>query len=482
MVVIRSEKDTPESTEVVVVGAGPTGLLLAGDLATAGVPVTVLERRTEESNLTRAFAVHARTLEELDARGVADEVIASGHRVEGLRAFGKVQIHLGDLPTRFPYVLITPQYNVERVLAARAVRAGAVIVRGARLESIAQDTEGVDASYSMGGLVRKIRGQYLVGADGHHSTVRQALGLDFPGESVVSSLMLADVLLAKEPSELLTIEANSHGFCFIVPYGDGWYRVIARDPHNPKPDSASVTLDEIAGVAEKVLGTDYEMHDPRWMSRFHSEERQVEDYRVERVFLAGDAAHVHSPAGGMGMNTGLQDAANLGWKLAAKVHGRGDFRLLVSYQDERHPIGEKVLKLSGGLIRGALVRSPVSRAVRNTVARGALGAPRVGDRLRGRLSGIGLRYDAPANTHRKVGTRAVDVMGTDGRRLYEALRHGRFVLVSPPGVEVSAGDRDHVDVLPVAEGEGVLVRPDGYVGWVAGGPEELHDALWRWGA
>jgi len=201
MVVIRSEKDTPESTEVVVVGAGPTGLLLAGDLATAGVPVTVLERRTEESNLTRAFAVHARTLEELDARGVADEVIASGHRVEGLRAFGKVQIHLGDLPTRFPYVLITPQYNVERVLAARAVRAGAVIVRGARLESIAQDTEGVDASYSMGGLVRKIRGQYLVGADGHHSTVRQALGLDFPGESVVSSLMLADVLLAKEPSE-----------------------------------------------------------------------------------------------------------------------------------------------------------------------------------------------------------------------------------------------------------------------------------------
>jgi hypothetical protein len=229
-----------------------------------------------------------------------------------------------------------------------------------------------------------------------------------------------------------------------------------------------------------VFGTDFGMHDARWMSRFHSDERQVERYRLGRVFLAGDAAHVHSPAGGMGMNTGLQDAANLGWKLAAAVHGRGGDRLLDSYQDERHPVGRMVLRLSGGLLRAALLRSPVSRAIRNRAFPAALGVPAIGRQVRMRQSGLGIAYARPRGADRLVGTRAPDVTSTDGTRLYEALRHGRFVLVAPPGSAVRA-DGVVAHVAPTAR-TAVLVRPDGHVAWAGPDGDGLPAALVRWGA
>jgi 2-polyprenyl-6-methoxyphenol hydroxylase-like FAD-dependent oxidoreductase len=467
--------------DVVVVGAGPTGLLLAGDLAAAGVRVTVLERRLEEANLTRAFVVHARTLEQLDARGLADRLVETGTRVDRLRLFGTVSVDLSPLPSRYPFMLVTPQYEVEQALAERARVAGAAVLRGAHVQGVHQGAGHVDVEYrDADGSPRSLRAAYVVGTDGHHSTVRSSLGLEFPGRAVVRSVMLADVRMTDPPAEPLTVDGEEHGFCFVVGFGDGWYRVIARDRRHELPDDAPVSLDEIAAVARHVFGTDFGMHDPRWMSRFHSEERQVPRYRVGRVFLAGDAAHVHSPAGGMGMNTGLQDAANLGWKLAAALHGRGDDRLLDSYQEERHPVGRMVLRMSGGLLRAALLRSGPARAVRNAVLPALLDVPAIGRQVRLRISGIGIRYAHPRSAHPLVGTRAPDVTADDGTRLYEALRRGRFVLAAPPGFAPAAPGVTTVEVTGAAPA--VLVRPDGYVAWAGRTPQGLETALTGWDA
>ena len=468
--------------DVLVAGAGPTGLLLAGDLAARGIRVTLVERRAEESNLTRAFAVHARTLEQLDARGLADPVIAGGNTVDRLGVFGRAAVDLRSLPTRFPFVLVTPQYAVERVLEDRAAQAGATILRGVRVRDVGLDADGVTIDCEgPDGDGPQLRASYLVGADGHHSAVRGALGLDFPGVSVVRSVILADVQMSDPPAGLLNFNANGEGFFFVVPFGDGWFRVITRDPDRELPDDAAVDMAEILGLAKRVVGTDFGMHDPRWMSRFHSDERQVPQYRVGRVLLAGDAAHVHSPAGGMGMNTGLQDAANLSWKLSAVVAGRGGDELLDSYHDERHPVGKMVLRTSGGLIRAALLRRRPARAVRDTAAGIAFRLPPVRRRLGMRVSGLDIAYRPPSGCHRPVGTRAEDVVGLDGRRLYEALRSTRCTLVSPAAF--SPGDVDGaVDVLPVRDGTPQLVRPDGYVGWVGDDTADLRAALERWGA
>jgi 2-polyprenyl-6-methoxyphenol hydroxylase-like FAD-dependent oxidoreductase len=467
--------------DVIVVGAGPTGLLLAGDLAAAGIEVTVLERRLEESNLTRAFVVHARTLEQFDARGVADRLLATGTRVDRFRLFGRVSVDLSPLPSRYPFILVTPQYEVEKALMERARAAGARVLRGAHVQGVQQDAGHVDVSYrDADGTAGSLRAAYVVGTDGHHSVVRSSLGLAFPGRSVVRSVMLADVRMTDPPAELLTVDGKEDGFCFVVGFGDGWYRVIARDRRRDLPDDAPVSLEEIAAVARHVFGTDFGMHDPRWMSRFHSDERQAPRYRVGRVFLAGDAAHVHSPAGGLGMNTGLQDAANLGWKLAAAVRGRGDDRLLDSYEAERHPVGRAVLRMSGGLLRAALLRSGPARAVRDAVLPVLFSVPAIGRQVRLRISGIGIRYARPRGAHPLVGTRAPDVTADDGTRLYEALRRGRFVLAAPPGSAPAVPGVTPLDVLGAATA--VLVRPDGYVAWAGRTPDGLETALTDWGA
>ncbi len=459
--------------EVIVVGAGPTGLLLAGDLAAAGRRVTVLEQRPRGSSLTRAFAVHARTLEQLDARGLADDLIATGAVVDELRMFGAVSVGLGSLPTRFPFLLVTPQYEVEGALVERAGAAGAQVRRGVRVTGIRQSSSGIAVTWTAeDGAAGELAAEYLVGTDGHRSTVREALGVGFPGRAVVRSVMLADVRMTEPPPDVLTGSGNGHGFCFVVPFGDGWYRVIVRDARSELPDDAPVHLPEIARVARGVFGTDW------GMSRFHSEERQATRYRVGRAFLAGDAAHVHSPAGGQGMNTGLQDAANLGWKLAAVLDGRGGDDLLDSYERERMPVGRTVLRMSGGLIRAALLRSAAVRATRNLLARTVVAIPPVGNRVRGLLTGIGVTYPRAVGEHAVVGTRMPDVTGTDGRRLHEALRTGRFVLTGHTRADPGPG----IEVLPVADGRQVLVRPDGYVAWAGTDPAGLATALERWGA
>ncbi|MFI6870535.1 FAD-dependent monooxygenase [Nocardia sp. NPDC050406] len=459
----------PEQTDVLVVGGGPTGLLLAGDLARAGVAVTLVEKHAHGSDLTRAFAVHARTLEQFDARGVAEEVLGGGNTIAELRIFGDIHIRLGALlDSRFPYLLITPQSRVEEVLRKRAVEHGANLVAAAELVTFTDTGDGVAAQIRYEDSIRHVRAAYLVGADGYRSRVREVLGLPFPGKAVLKSIMLADVLLREEPRDVLTVNGVGDAFAFIAPFGDGWYRIFAWNRHDQAPDSAPLDLDELRENTRRALGTDFGMHDPRWMSRFHSDERQVESYRVGRVFLAGDAAHVHSPAGGQGMNTGLQDAANLGWKLAAAVRGWAPDGLLDSYHAERHPVGREVLRSSGAIIRAAMLESKIGQFARNTVARGALALPPIAHRIAGSVSGIGFTYPRPHGAHHLVGTRATDIALTgEVDRLYEALREGKFVLVANAPVAVN-GQAERVLVAVAADPEQppMLVRPDGYIAWV----------------
>ncbi|MFE9687755.1 FAD-dependent monooxygenase [Streptomyces sp. NPDC006285] len=455
---------------VIVVGSGPTGLLLAGDLATAGVTVTLLEKRPRKiSNLSRAFGVHARTLEQLDARGLADELLTTGDTITGLRLFRRLSLDLSTLPSRFPFLLITPQYEVERLLERRARKAGVEFAYESEVVGLRQDDEGVDVDVrGAGGAAVTLRAAYVVGADGHRSAVRQAIGLAFPGVSVIKSLMLADVRLAEKPEGVLTVNGRGDAFAMIASFGDGWYRVMGWNRRNEVSDDAPLDLDEVKEITRRALGTDYGMHDARWLSRFHSDEHQAPHYRVGRVFLAGDAAHVHSPAGGQGMNTGLQDAANLSWKLAAAIQGRAPKGLLDSYEAERHPVGRAVLRSSGGLVRLARAHNPLLRAARALVSAFVAMTPPAQRKALGQITGIGYAYPAPRGAHRLTGTRVPDVTLKDGQ-LYEALRGGRFVVITSetyegPGVregwltvEHWAGDRRTT----------VLVRPDGYVAWAA---------------
>ncbi|HEX6446115.1 MAG TPA: FAD-dependent monooxygenase [Streptosporangiales bacterium] len=480
----------PTDTDVIVVGAGPTGLLLAGDLASLGVRCTLVERRATESNLTRAFAVHARTLELMDARGLADELLSTGTRVSKLRLVNTVAVSLAGLPTRFPFALVTPQYETERLLERRARDAGVEFRTGVEARGLTQDDTGVGLDVRLAdGSEATLRAAYVVGTDGVRSTVRRALGLPFPGESVVRSMMLADVRLTDPPEDVLTADVGNHGFVFLAPFGDGWYRVIAWDERDQQPDDAPVELDEVRGVARRVMGTDFGMHDARWLSRFHSDERQAPRYSVGRVFLAGDAAHVHSPAGGQGMNTGLQDAANLGWKLAAAVHGHAPAWLLDSYQAERHPVGEAVLKGSGALLRLALGQSPALRVARSLVATLAGRGLLPQKRATMAVSGLGIGYAHPRGAHRSVGRRmpdiAVEPTGSGAHRLYEALRGGRFLLVSSTDHDAElSGWADRVETVRPSRPNGttVLVRPDGHVAWAADEPASagLVEACTRW--
>lgn len=486
--------DTEDTIDVVVVGAGPTGLLLAGDLAAAGLSVTLVERRPRTAaNLTRAFAVHARTLELLDARGLADPLVSTGRRIDRVRPFGGMALSLQRLNTRYPFVLITPQYETEKLLERRALSTGVDIRYDCELIGLSQDRDSVTldlrttdptrattATATVTGTRTTLHARHAVGADGVRSTVRTALGLPFPGRAVVRSMILADVRLTRPPEDLLAVNGTADAFAFLVPFGDGWYRAIGWHRHGRAQDTDPVGLDELRAIVRTALGTDHGMHDPRWMSRFHSDERQVPHYRSGRVFLAGDAAHVHSPAGGLGMNTGLQDAANLSWKLAAVLHGRAPDpeALLDSYHRERHPVGRLVLRVSGALVRAVMATGPVRRTARGL---GAAVLPRIGpaqDRALGLVSGIGISYPPPPGTRRPAGRRVPDLAlepGPRGQRLYEALRSGGFVLVTPPGRSTPPGAplahvhwrRTDRRATPATRTDCVLVRPDGYVAWSA---------------
>lgn len=453
-----------EIRDVVVVGAGPAGSMAAAELARAGRSVTVLERHEQPSPLSRAFGVHARTLEVLDSRGLADRLLALGTRAPALRLWRGAELRLDVLPSPFPFVLVTPQVNVDRLLEEEAKAQGAEVIRGATVTGVTPDPHGVVVTAGD----RSYRASYVIGADGVHSTVRRLIGAPFPGRAVLSSIMLADAYLADPPDELINVNAVADGFAFLAPFGAGWFRIIAWDRTQQAGDGDPVDVEQIRGIVRRAMGTDYGMGEVRWKSRFASDERQVPDYRTGRVFLIGDAAHVHSPAGGQGMNTGIQDAYNLGWKMAAVLNG-ADESVLDTYQRERHPVGKMVLRSSGATIRLMIVKSAAGRYLRNNLIRALLRVPPTAKKAAGLFSGIGISY------HRRgqdelVGTRAGDLRLTGGGGLLAASRHGRFTLVRERDALVRERDAAPADtgiatVTRADAGPGLLVRPDGYVAW-----------------
>jgi len=472
------------SADVIVVGAGPTGLALAGELALAGVRCRVLERRTEEPNITRAFAVHARTMELLDARGLADEVLLHGVRVSSVAPVPGSSLDLGVLDTRYPMIFIAPQSGTERVLRARAERLGVEIVRGAEVLGIHQDETGV--SVQVGGAnPRTERAQYVVGCDGAHSAVRDRIGVEFVGRQYQTHILLADVQLAEPPAEAMFARTNTDGAVISVPFGDGWFRVIAWDRQRDRvPLAEPVTDAEMRDAFRRIAGSDLGMGRPRWSTRFLSERRQAARYRVGRVFLAGDAAHVHSPLGGQGMNTGIQDALNLGWKLAAAVHGTAAPWLLDSYEGERHPVGERVLKLTDMFNRLVLGQSTLRNMMQALAIRAILRFHRSRLIMAERLSGIGIAYPARSgDDHAWAGRRMPD-LDCAGTRLYELMRDGRFVLATRDPASLSGPASVHSVQCGSLDGPAmVLVRPDGYVAWASDrmlSPAQTSAAIAEW--
>jgi 2-polyprenyl-6-methoxyphenol hydroxylase-like FAD-dependent oxidoreductase len=463
---------TVHHVDVLVVGAGPTGLTAAGDLARSGRSVTVLERWPTINPSSRAFATMARTLEVLDARGVAEDLLARSHRAPGVTIFGGARIDLTHLDSPYQFAMITPQTNVDRALANYACAQGADIRRGVEVIALAQDDEGVTVAVrphgDESGAHTCWRAKYLIGADGSHSTVRALVGAAFPGRTIMSSIVLADVKLANGPTGGgLTLGSTRKEFAFLAPYDDrdsggAWYRAMVWDRKNQQPDNVPVEEDEIGRILARAMDPDPRLVEVGWKSRFHCDERQVAQYRHGRVFLAGDAAHVHSPMGGQGMNTGIQDAANLAWKIDAVLAGADD-AVLDTYQEERHPIGQRVLLQSGLMARGIKLRQPIARGMRNLLAPRLLRVPQVRDAIAGSFAGTALRYAHRKGEDPLVGTRATQIPLRNGR-LTELQRLPGFVFIRECGTRpIDAAGLAQVERTD--DGPAVLVRPDGYIAW-----------------
>ncbi|HEX8674370.1 MAG TPA: FAD-dependent monooxygenase [Longimicrobium sp.] len=486
---------------VVIAGGGPTGLMLAGEMALAGVDVAIVERReSQELAGARAGGLHSRTLEILDQRGIADRFLAEGKKAQ-VAGFAWVPLDISDFPTRHNYGLGLWQNHIERILAGWVRELGVPIHYGTEVAGFAQDDAGVDVGLGDG---RSLRAQYLVGCDGGRSVVRKAAGIGFPGWDATTSALIAEVEMAEEPElgtrrDALGVHALGRreyeirdGKVVYKDEGPVGVMVTERSPGAGEP-----TLRDLSEAVIAVYGTDFGMHSPTWISRFTDMARQAASYRDRRVLLAGDAAHVHSPVGGQGLNTGVQDAVNLGWKLAQVVHGTSPDTLLDTYHAERHPVGARVLRNT--LAQIALLRpDDRSKAARETVAE-LLGMDEPRRRMAAEMSGLGIRYDL-GEGHPLLGRRIpdLDLVTADGpTRVFTLLHDARPVLLNlgEPGAYDLGGRASRVRSVDARyDGEwelpavgavtapgAVLIRPDGYVAWVGDDARQgLEDALARW--
>jgi 2-polyprenyl-6-methoxyphenol hydroxylase-like FAD-dependent oxidoreductase len=486
---------------VVVAGGGPTGLMLAGELALAGVDVAIVERRASQDLMgARAGGLHSRTIEILDQRGIADRFLSEG-KVAQVAGFAGVTLDLSDFPTRHPYGLGLWQNHIERILAGWAGELAVRIYREREVVGLAQDDAGVDVRLADG---RSLRAQYLVGCDGGRSLVRKAAGIEFPGWDPTTSALIADVELAEQPEMGIRHDAiGTHAFGRReYEIRDG--KVVFKDTGpvgamvtERQPGSGEPTLRDLSEALIAVYGTDYGVHSPTWISRFTDMTRQAATYRAGRVLLAGDAAHVHAPDGGQGLNTGVQDAVNLGWKLAQVVHGTSPDSLLDTYHAERHPVAARVLRHT---MAAVALRRPDERnkAARDFMAE-LLGMEEPRRRFGAMMSGLDIHYDLGPG-HPLLGRRMPDLdLRTAGGplRVFSLLHQAKPVLLDlgePGGVDASgwAGRVQLVDAeysgkweLPalgaVPPPTGVLIRPDGYVAWVGDHTEAgLREALTAW--
>ena len=482
---------------MVIAGGGPTGLMLAAELALAAVDVVVVERRAnQELDGSRAGGLHARTLEVLDQRGIVDRFLAAGETHPGV-GYALIPLDISDFPSRHNYVLALWQSHIERILAEWVAEVGVPIRRSCDVLGLAQDDDGVDVTLSDGST---LRAQYLVGCDGGRSVVRKRAGIEFPGLDPSASWMIAEIAEMDEEPEF-GIRRDSAGTHAINRRAEGEpiRMVLAerRADHAGEPG-----LEDLRATLVAVYGTDFGLRRANWISRFTDMARQAARYRSGRVLLAGDAAHVHPPHGGQGLNVGVQDAVNLGWKLALVVGGAAPDSLLDTYHAERHPVGARVIRNT--MAQVALSRPDErSQALRETVAEVlAMDEPR--RRIAAMISGLDVHYDLGkgdlGDGHPLLGRRMpdLDLQTADGpTRVYALLHDARAVLLNLGGpggfdlspwadrvrpVDAATDDRWELPVLgEVAAPAAVLIRPDGHVAWVGEAADPgLSDALAMW--
>jgi len=476
---------------VVIAGGGPSGLMLAGELALAGIDVVIVERRaSQDVDGSRSGGLHSRTIEVLDQRGIADRFLAEGQAMQ-IQGFAGIPLDISDFPTRHNYGLALWQSDFERILAAWVSELAVPIHREREVTGFAQDDTGVDVELSD---CQSFRADYLVGCDGGRSVVRKAAGIDFVGWDATTSWLIAEVEMDEEPQLGMRREGGGIGPVNRVE-GGGPFRVVLTEQH--VDHISEPTLQDLSEALIVAYGTDYGVHSPTWISRFTDMTRQAASYRHGRVLLAGDAAHVHPPQGGQGLNTGVQDAVNLGWKLAQVVNTTSPERLLDTYHTERHPVGARVLHntmaqvaLSGPDDRHQALRDTMTELLSMDEARRHIAAM---------LSGLDIHYDV-GQRHPLLGRRMpdLDLHTADGpTRVFTLLHDARPVLLNlgePGGFDISPwanrvrlvdARHDGVWELPVlgeiAAPPAVLIRPDGHVAWAGDITDsELLQALATW--
>ncbi|MDX8052804.1 rifampin monooxygenase [Lentzea sp. BCCO 10_0798] len=468
--------------DVIIAGGGPTGMMLAGELRLHGVGVVVLERDPEPTEVVRALGLHARSIEVLDQRGIADRFLEAGttHPLAGFFA-GIDKPAPERLDTKYPVVLGLPQPHIERLLTEHAVEAGAEIRRGSTVTAFDQDDDGVTVELADG---TSLRARYLVGCDGGRSTIRKLAGIDFPGEPSRVETLLGEMEIGIPWEEamplMLEVRKTQKRFGIGPIGGTATYRVIVPAEGVNEDRAVMPTLDDFKEQLVRIAGTDFGVHSPRWMSRFGDATRQAERYRSGRVFLAGDAAHVHPPTGGQGLNLGVQDAFNLGWKLAAAVHGWAPEGLLDTYESERHPVAEEVLNNTRAQIELMKVE-PGPQSVRRLFTE-FVQFEEVNRYLIEKIIAVSVRYDLGSEND-LVGRRIGDLALKRGG-LYAQMHAGRGILLDQAGTLSAAGWADRVDhVVDVTEdldAPAVLLRPDGHVAWAGEDQAGLEGALARW--
>lgn len=475
-----SAKFTAEAFDVIIAGCGPTGAMLAAELRLHDVRVLVLEKETEPKSFTRIVGLHVRSIELMAMRGLLDRVLEHGRKRPAAGFFAAIDKPAPKgLDSAHAYLLGIPQPVLERLLEEHASELGAQVRHGCAVVGFEQDDEGVTVDLDNG---ERLRARYLVGCDGGRSTVRKLLGVGFPGEPSRTETLMGEMEVGAPQAEIAAkvaeIQETIKPF-WLRPFGGGAYSVVV--PAAGVSDRAEPpTLDDFKRQLRAIAGTDFGVHSPRWLSRFGDATRLAERYRVGRVLLAGDAAHIHPPTGGQGLNLGVQDAFNLGWKLAAQVRGWAPETLLDTYEAERHPVAEDVLDNTRAQME-LLSAEPGPQAVRRLLTE-LMDFDEVNRRLIEKITAIGVRYDFGEGPD-LLGRRLRDIDVKRGR-LYGLLRRGRGLLLDRTERLTVAGWSDRVDHLadPTAglDVPCVLLRPDGHVAWIGDDQDDLDGHLSRW--